>query len=68
MSSTIEPMDWQDDEFPEDDFEIRLEEAMEDCGWVPHLGICMWAGSEQCDWECGMMQLTGKRPDEEDKT
>jgi hypothetical protein len=36
------------DDFDEQD---ELEDAMQNCGMMQN-GICMKAGSEECDWEC----------------
>lgn len=34
-----------DDEDDPDDW-------MDECGYVPGEGVCMFAGTEHCDWEC----------------
>lgn len=39
---------FDDDGFDEDDDEYY------DCGMMPD-GLCMKAGSEECDWECPIM-------------
>ena len=45
----------QAEEEDEDDldgfYEDEFEEAMSNCGLMPN-GLCMKAGSEECDWEC----------------
>lgn len=45
-----------DDWHPRDDFDDEpddpLQDAMDECGFIPEDGICMLAGTEWCDWEC----------------
>ena len=37
-----------DDDWYHDPFE----ESLMDCGLVGNTGLCLKAGSEECDWEC----------------
>lgn len=43
--------DFEDDQDRDEWIDDPLEEAMSNCGMLPD-GICMKAGSEECDWEC----------------
>jgi hypothetical protein len=45
--------DWHPRDDDIDDFEgDPLQEAMDECGFLPDEGICMLAGTEWCDWDC----------------
>ena len=43
------------DDVPFDEYD-EFEDAMADCGMMPD-GLCMKAGSEECDFECPVMDL-----------
>lgn len=61
----IEPYDDDGPDDYEDDFDDELENAMHECG-SDGAGLCCFAGSEFCDWQCPIARLTGKHPLDKD--
>lgn len=51
-----DPQDWGEDGYwdsDESDESHEIDEALQNCGQVPHLGGgCLNAGTEYCDFEC----------------
>lgn len=45
------------DEFYDDDGS-GWEQAIDDCGLLPELGLCTKAGSEDCDFDCPFSRET----------
>jgi hypothetical protein len=44
---------WDDDDYDEWDDRDEYDDALDDCGQIPHLGGgCLNAGTEYCDFEC----------------
>jgi hypothetical protein len=49
---TDDDSDWSyDDSIDDDDERDEVEDAMDNCGQMAD-GLCMYAGSEQCEFEC----------------
>lgn len=46
-----------DDSVEDDDFDVEF-----DCGFQPGYG-CLYAGSEDCDWECPYRDMLHRHPD-----
>lgn len=44
--------DYELDDGGEDWYRDPFEDALMNCGLVGNTGLCMKAGSEECDWEC----------------